>query len=135
MFVLDTNALVAWQKEHKVFMANYDAASRRGEQIAVPAIVRYEARRELVNPLYHRRLARLDGLLILHPTLDLDAQTVDIAVQIYELLRSDGNLIDDADLLIAATALRHDAILVTNNTSHFERVPDLQKVDWQQETP
>lgn len=135
MFALDTNALIAWQKQHKVFMGHYDTATRQGEDIAVPAIVRYEARRELVNPLYQRRLARLDSLLILHPTLDLDAQTVDVAIQIYDLLRSDGNLIDDADLLIAATVLRHDAVLVTNNTSHFERVPNLKKVDWQKENP
>jgi predicted nucleic acid-binding protein len=34
-------------------------------------------------------------------------------------------LIPDVDLLIAATALEEDLTLVTRNTRHFERIPDL----------
>lgn len=41
-------------------------------------------------------------------------------------LRARGQLISDPDLLIAATALEHDLILVTRNVGHFERIPDLQ---------
>jgi predicted nucleic acid-binding protein len=41
-------------------------------------------------------------------------------------LRAQGQLIGDLDLLIAATALYHDLTVVTHNTRHFSRVPDLQ---------
>jgi predicted nucleic acid-binding protein len=41
-------------------------------------------------------------------------------------LRRQGNLIPDFDLLIAATALRHDLTLVTRDTAHFERIEGLQ---------
>ena len=34
-------------------------------------------------------------------------------------------IIGDLDLLIGATALRHDLKLLTNNRSHFERVEGL----------
>jgi tRNA(fMet)-specific endonuclease VapC len=34
------------------------------------------------------------------------------------------------DLMIAATAITHDLILVTHNTKDFENIPDLQMVDW-----
>ncbi len=40
-------------------------------------------------------------------------------------LRAAGTLIGDLDLLIGATALRHDLKLLTNNRSHFERVEGL----------
>jgi tRNA(fMet)-specific endonuclease VapC len=40
-------------------------------------------------------------------------------------LRRQGQLIPDPDLLIAATALHHDLILVTRNTRHFQRIPAL----------
>lgn len=40
-------------------------------------------------------------------------------------LRAQGQLIGDLDLLIAATALHHDLILMTHNTRHFNRIPDL----------
>jgi predicted nucleic acid-binding protein len=36
-----------------------------------------------------------------------------------------------ADTLIAATALRHQATLVTRNLREFSRVPGLQCVTWQ----
>lgn len=41
-----------------------------------------------------------------------------------------GQLLDDFDILIAATALEHGLIMVTNNTKHFNRFPDLQLEDW-----
>lgn len=41
------------------------------------------------------------------------------------LLRRRGQGLADFDLLIAATALRHDLTLMTFNFRHFERVPGL----------
>jgi tRNA(fMet)-specific endonuclease VapC len=41
-------------------------------------------------------------------------------------LRQQGQLIADLDLLIAATALQHDCLLLTRNRRHFERIPQLQ---------
>lgn len=40
-------------------------------------------------------------------------------------LRAQGQLIGDADILIAATALEHDLVLVTQNLNHFRRINDL----------
>lgn len=40
-------------------------------------------------------------------------------------LRRAGQLIGDADLMIAATALYYDLTLVTRNTRHFGRIPGL----------
>jgi predicted nucleic acid-binding protein len=41
-------------------------------------------------------------------------------------LRRRGQLIENFDLIIAATALQNDLTLVTLNRRHFERIPDLQ---------
>ena len=38
--------------------------------------------------------------------------------------------LDTMDLLIAATALANDYTLVTHNTRHFSRIPDLKLEDW-----
>lgn len=40
-------------------------------------------------------------------------------------LRVSGTLLPDFDLLIAATAIHFDLTLVTRNTRHFQRIPDL----------
>ena len=36
-----------------------------------------------------------------------------------------GNIIEDMDILIAATALSHNLILVTNNVKHFKKIKEL----------
>ena len=41
-------------------------------------------------------------------------------------LRQTGQGINDFDLLIAATAIEYDLVLVTRNVRHFQRIPGLQ---------
>jgi tRNA(fMet)-specific endonuclease VapC len=40
------------------------------------------------------------------------------------------NTIEDLDKLIAAVALAHNLVLVTDNTKHFDRVPNLKLENW-----
>ena len=46
------------------------------------------------------------------------------------LLRKQGMLIDDFDLLIGTTTLKHDMILVTDNMKHLSRIPNLRIENW-----
>ncbi len=41
-----------------------------------------------------------------------------------------GEIVEDPDLLIAATALTCGVLLVTHNARHFARIPALQLADW-----
>ena len=41
-----------------------------------------------------------------------------------------GNILADADLMIAAISLAHSADLVTGNRRHYERIQRLQIEDW-----
>jgi len=52
------------------------------------------------------------------------------AAEIYEELRSIGQLIGIADILIASIALTNNLILVTNNTAHFGRITGLSLENW-----
>lgn len=45
-------------------------------------------------------------------------------------LRKTGNLIDDFDLLIGATAIANDLILVTRNVSDFKRLEEIDIENW-----
>lgn len=45
-------------------------------------------------------------------------------------LQKSGKVIDDFDLLIGATAVSFDLIMVTNNAAHFERIKDIKLQDW-----
>ena len=48
-------------------------------------------------------------------------------------LWSIGRKLADFDLLIGATAVYHELVLVTNNTKHFERMQSLQLENWMQQ--
>ena len=133
MLALDTNILIAVQKREPLADRHYRTAVTAGEVLVVPSVVRFEARRSLLRPEYSRRLGMLDNLLAFLPSLDFDAEAADIAALLHDQLRAAGTPIDEADLLIAATALRHGATLVTRNTRHFQKIPGLHLVDWQQE--
>lgn len=41
-----------------------------------------------------------------------------------------GKIIDDFDLLIGSTAVSFDLTMVTNNTSHFNRLSEIKLEDW-----
>ena len=56
------------------------------------------------------------------------------AAEVYARMRSDleqkGTVIGPNDLLIAATTLAHQGVLVTHNTKEFSRVAGLHLQDW-----
>ena len=135
MLTLDTNILIALQKQETAADGFYRAAVEAGEVVTVPTVVLFEARRSLLSSKYAQRLDALDRLLSFMGVLEFDTEAAARAAHIYHDLRSAGTPIDDADVLIAATALRHGATLVTRNTKHFNRIPGLLLTDWQQETP
>jgi len=45
-------------------------------------------------------------------------------------LRKSGQVVDDFDLLIGATAVAGDLIMVTNNQAHLGRIENIQIEDW-----
>ncbi|MBO7619925.1 MAG: type II toxin-antitoxin system VapC family toxin [Victivallales bacterium] len=50
-------------------------------------------------------------------------------------LEAQGNIIGSMDMLIAASAIAEDAILVTNNTAHFSRITGLKFENWLKKQP
>jgi tRNA(fMet)-specific endonuclease VapC len=45
-------------------------------------------------------------------------------------LRKAGAPVDDFDLLIGATAIAYNLVLVTNNTEHFDRLKGIRIENW-----
>lgn len=84
---------------------------------------------EVLEGLYYSRNKKfievfedfLKSLII----LDINRQVIEKFALIRGKLRKKGKLIDNFDLLIAATCLVHNLILITGNTPHFSRIPAL----------
>ena len=45
-------------------------------------------------------------------------------------LKKAGSIVDDLDLLIGATAIENNMVLVTNNEKHFVRLQDIKVENW-----
>ena len=67
----------------------------------------------------------LDDLLKGLTLVQLDRETSSIFGRERARLRRAGNIIPDFDILIAASALRHNVTLPTNNRRDFERIEGL----------
>jgi len=79
------------------------------------------------------REARWEQLDIFTQRLLIDPWDEDAARHygfIRALLKKQGTLIGNNDLLISAHARSMNAVLVTNNVREFERVPDLSIENW-----
>ncbi|MBD2340818.1 type II toxin-antitoxin system VapC family toxin [Calothrix sp. FACHB-156] len=62
--------------------------------------------------------------------LPFGSTEADQAAQIRSILKIAGSPIGAYDVLIAATALTHNHIVVTSNVREFQRVPSLQIENW-----
>ena len=62
--------------------------------------------------------------------LPFNSQEAEKAAEIRGILKIAGSPIGAYDVLIAATALSHNYIIVTSNVREFQRVPNLQIENW-----
>jgi tRNA(fMet)-specific endonuclease VapC len=62
--------------------------------------------------------------------IDSDQGTCETFGKLKATLVSQGKVINDADLFIAAGALGNDIVLVTNNEKHFKRIRGLKVENW-----
>jgi tRNA(fMet)-specific endonuclease VapC len=93
-------------------------------------MTRYEILRGLKARRATRQIARFEQRCQHSQVLPLTDDIIVHAAEIYALLYQQGQLISDADILIAATALQHNLVMVTENVNHFRRIPGLAIESW-----
>lgn len=80
---------------------------------------------EILEGLSENKVKQFQKLTNLLNICEVNLKTVVKFSEIRRGLRKKGNLIDNFDLLIASTCLVLDLTLITNNLSHFKRIPNL----------
>ncbi len=129
MWVLDTNTLIYFFKG----MGNVAAQllSRVPGDIGIPAIVLYELEVGIAKSGSPRkRMSQLEQLAAITQILPFGSAEAKAAAAIRANLEKAGEPISPYDLLIAGTALAHNATLVTHNTGEFKRIRKLRVEDW-----
>lgn len=77
-----------------------------------------------------RQLRVFERLCYALSLVTLKLESLDVAAQIYVELSIKGQIIGDADILIAASAIVEGLVVVTRNLRHYTRVPNLRVTSW-----
>ena len=129
---LDTNACIMHLRgRHPQLSAQW--RRHRAEDLALPLTAYAEllvGAEKSSQP--ERVLRQIELLLEAHEIVEITEEVAECYARIRADLEKRGVTIGGNDLWIAATALAHGAILVTNNTGEFSRVPGLLLEDWAQ---
>jgi tRNA(fMet)-specific endonuclease VapC len=128
--ILDTDILTAIMRRSPIAVPKARLYLRTHSRFHLSIITRYEILRGLKAKSATRQTETFDTFCSRNVILPLTDEIIVRAADIYADLRTRGELIGDADILIAATALVHQLGVATNNTKHFERISDLHIENW-----
>lgn len=129
-FLFDTNTVSALLKQNNLLAQKVNDVTDKGAQIFLSIVTDYEIRRGLfaVNAttlLKNYEILRQQYQLLWIDTLEVSK----IAAKIHADLKQKGQIIQEADIFIAATALVNNLTVVTGD-SHFSRIPNLKVENW-----
>ena len=133
LYLLDTNICsFHMRRRPQAVTDRLEQAARRGDAVMISAVVYSELRDGVMNPtaspglahLLDEFVSRLDGVIA------WDRDAADQTAEVRAALRRAGTPISPNDSAIAGHAMALGAILVTNNTREFARVPHLALEDW-----
>ena len=131
-FLLDTNVCIG------ILTARSPRALERLRQLSpsdvhVASVVRAELLSGARNSTrVEANLAVLATFLSPFASVPFDDLAADYYGRLRATLHRAGELIGPNDMLIAATALARDLVLVTHNVKELSRVPGLRWVDWEE---
>ncbi len=110
-------------KNVKKYLDHYDI-------IEISIITYYEITSGLLAKNAFKQLSIFEEFVSENIIIPLTEKSVKISAEIYSTLRQSGNIVDDIDLLIAGVAIENEMTLVTNNDSHFSRIPGIIITNW-----
>jgi predicted nucleic acid-binding protein len=129
MFLLDTDTIIYSLKGKDSVVQNLASHQRDPLKISVISLM------ELYYGAYKSEKTKANLAKVRRIEKAFDIISVDFSVaETFGMIKSDlefqGTPLDDFDLVIAASALAHNLILVTNNEKHFRRVEGLELDNW-----
>ncbi|QSW98284.1 PIN domain-containing protein [Haloterrigena alkaliphila] len=124
--ILDTSFLIDTLRGEETVEEAVRTVDERGTaQVSSITVMELWEGIHLADSSDHERTV-VENLLTDVRELPFDRECATTAGAINATLQRDGAPIEDANVMIAATALVHDVPIVTNNVAHFDRIDDLE---------
>jgi tRNA(fMet)-specific endonuclease VapC len=128
--LIDTDILSMFFKGNSKVKEKFNIYLKSYKEINFSIITYYE----IISGLKHRDAKKQMDIFLEFASqsniLPLTTYSTEISATIYSNLRKKGTPVDDIDLLIAGVALENELNMVTNNTSHFNRIEGLEVNNW-----
>jgi tRNA(fMet)-specific endonuclease VapC len=130
-YILDTNIVSYILKRRNISVESKLRQVRvLGQDVFISCVTYYEVKRGLIYAKAAVQLAEFDTFCRTYAILFLDdIEIIEKACEIHADLKKKGTPIQDADVLIAATAITRGLILVTND-SDMSRIDGLSLENW-----
>lgn len=128
--LLDTDTLSAFMRGDPNVVETATAYLMEHGTLVISAVTKYEVLRGLEAKQATRQTERFHTLCTTLDVLPISDEVLLHGAVIYGDLHRRGQLIGDADILIAATAMVDGRAIVTNNVAHFDRIEDLSVTNW-----
>ena len=128
--LLDTDTVSYYMKNYPIVVDKVDAYLQEHGFISISLITYYEVMNGLLYKDARRQLERFNEFVNLNEVIPLDQAIALTAAQIFADLRKAGRSFGHNDVLIGATALEKDLVIITNNANHFNRIPNLTVDNW-----
>ena len=135
IWLLDTNACIRLLNRRSSELAE-NFSRRSARQIRLCPIVKFEllyGAHKSQRPLENQK--KLERFFAPLKSLPFDDRCAERAGLLRVSLEKAGRSIGGMDLLIAATALAYEVVLVTANVDEFSRVPELRWENWEAQGP
>jgi len=128
--LVDSDTLSFYFKKYPKVVAKAQDYLRQHQLFTFSIISRFEILRGMKVRNATGQLKFFNLFCQQNEIIELNDKIINRAADIYADLYKRGGLVGDADILIAATALENNLPIVTNNESHFNRIPGLQILNW-----
>jgi len=128
--LIDTDILSYYFKGIPDVVSHFELYLERYDLIEISIITYYEISSGLLAKNALKQLSQFEEFVSENLVVPMTEKSAKISSELYSALRKTGNIVDDIDLLIAGIAIENDFILVTNNESHFGRIPGLKINNW-----
>lgn len=129
-YLLDTNIVSYILRKNVIIDNKLQEVTRLGAEVFISCISYFEVKRGLLAVNATRQLADFDLFFRKYEILFVDdLEIIENACKIQVDLKSRGHRLEDADILIAATAITRGLILVSKD-SDFQRVQGLNLENW-----
>jgi len=131
-YLIDTDILIYSLKGHEIVQKRFIENEKIPKSISVISYgeLLFGAKKSANN---EKNLAVVYRIKELFPIVNVDKAVMETFSDLKVKTQKIGTVIDDLDLLIAATALTMNFILVTNNEKHFRKITGLNIENWSKE--